>query len=70
MMKTSKASAEMVRAEAAFKPVAAKAYPLSEWAVEKKRFDMNRERLKSERLAREAMQIGKRGAALKLGSPS
>lgn len=59
MMRSSTASAEKARAEAAFKPVATKAAPLSEWAIEKERFDQNRERLKSERLAREAMQIAR-----------
>lgn len=57
MIKTSTASAEMVRAEAAFKPVGKKAAPPSEWAIEKQRFDNNRERLKSERLARETLRF-------------
>jgi len=62
----------MVRAEAAFKPVATKAATPSEWAIEKERFDKNRERLKSERLAREAMQIARtrRSVRQSQGNPS
>ena len=42
------------RAEAVFKPMAKPARPLDEYAMEKKAFDDNRERLKAERLEREA----------------
>lgn len=43
------------RAEAAFRPVPPTPRQLSEHALEKKAFDENRERLKAERLAREAL---------------
>jgi hypothetical protein len=46
--------ANVARAEAAFKPAQAPPQPLNEYAREKKIFDDNRERLKSERLIREA----------------
>ena len=42
------------RAEAVFKPVKKDPPPLEGQALEKKAFDDNRERLKAERLAREA----------------
>ena len=47
-------STHAARAEAIFKPVAKAAAPMDELAAEKKAFDENRERLKAERLAREA----------------
>jgi hypothetical protein len=43
------------RAEAAFRPITPKPRQLSEQALEQKAFDDNRERLKAERLAREAL---------------
>jgi hypothetical protein len=43
------------RAEAVFKPLPPTAKPLNEHALEKKSFDDNRDRLKAERLAREAL---------------
>lgn len=52
-----KSAADMTnaaRAEAVFKPVKKPDAPLDEQALEKKAFDDNRERLKAERLAREA----------------
>lgn len=52
-----KSAADMTnaaRAEAVFKPVKKPATPLDEQALEKKAFDDNRERLKAERLEREA----------------
>lgn len=42
------------RAEAVFKPASAGTKPLNEQQIEEKAFGENRERLKAERLAREA----------------
>ena len=50
-----KTATNATRAEAIFKPTAPKPETLSEHALEKVAFDKNRERLKTERLAREEL---------------
>ena len=52
--KSAEGMTNAARAEAVFKPVKKDPPPLEGQALEKKAFDDNRERLKAERLAREA----------------